>query len=254
MRLKLMIIGTLFSLMLLVACANLKMPTDKGMNSVTVDVPREMNNADNDSAITREGAIIVSLSSDGKWYIGKDAFSEKDTGTFRYKITELLKGKAGDVSSEKMIYFQGSASTEYGQLANILDEIRSAEALNIGLIVGKKAANQSGAALQRFAVKLPPVPRESDDIKPNPLLLLVEIKADGKINLGRDDMYSISNLDLLADKMKTILEDRDAHNIKDKSITIKAERRVRYGDVAKVIDVIKGAGGNPIILAIDGLN
>ncbi len=40
----------------------------------------------------------------------------------------------------------------------------------------------------------------------------------------------------------------------EKTVFIKAPRSIAYGDVAKVIDGIKGAGANPIGLQLDNLN
>lgn len=37
----------------------------------------------------------------------------------------------------------------------------------------------------------------------------------------------------------------------EKSVTIKADRRIKYGDVATVIDALKRAGGRPILLHLD---
>lgn len=39
-----------------------------------------------------------------------------------------------------------------------------------------------------------------------------------------------------------------------KTVFIKAPRSISYGEVARVIDGIKGAGANPVGLQIDGLN
>jgi len=38
------------------------------------------------------------------------------------------------------------------------------------------------------------------------------------------------------------------------TVFIKATRSISYGDVAKVIDGVKGAGADPIGLQLDGLN
>jgi biopolymer transport protein ExbD len=40
----------------------------------------------------------------------------------------------------------------------------------------------------------------------------------------------------------------------ERTVFIKAPRSISYGDVAKVIDGIKGAGANPIGLQLDDLN
>ena len=39
----------------------------------------------------------------------------------------------------------------------------------------------------------------------------------------------------------------------EKTVLIKAYRVCRYGDVIKIIDVVKGAGANPIVLQLDDL-
>jgi biopolymer transport protein ExbD len=39
----------------------------------------------------------------------------------------------------------------------------------------------------------------------------------------------------------------------EKTVFVKAPRSVKYGDVVKVIDAIKGAGANPVGLQVDDL-
>jgi biopolymer transport protein ExbD len=39
----------------------------------------------------------------------------------------------------------------------------------------------------------------------------------------------------------------------EKTVFVKAPRSLRYGDVVKVIDAIKGAGANPVGLQVDDL-
>ena len=40
----------------------------------------------------------------------------------------------------------------------------------------------------------------------------------------------------------------------EKTIVVKAQRSTRYGDVVRLIDAVKGAGGSPIVLQIDDLS
>jgi len=39
----------------------------------------------------------------------------------------------------------------------------------------------------------------------------------------------------------------------EKTVFVKAPRTMKYGDVVKVIDAIKGAGANPVGLQVDDL-
>jgi biopolymer transport protein ExbD len=40
----------------------------------------------------------------------------------------------------------------------------------------------------------------------------------------------------------------------EKTVVVKAQRSTRYADVVAVIDAVKGAGANPIVLQIDDLS
>jgi biopolymer transport protein ExbD len=40
----------------------------------------------------------------------------------------------------------------------------------------------------------------------------------------------------------------------EKTITVKAPRSIKYGDVMKIVDAIKGAGASPIVLQLDDLS
>ncbi|MCM3902264.1 MAG: hypothetical protein ND866_11205 [Pyrinomonadaceae bacterium] len=55
------------------------------------------------------------------------------------------------------------------------------------------------------------------------------------------------------DEMLTRLDLPETSRI-ERTVFIKAQRSLPYGDVLKVIDGIKGAGANPIGLQIDNLN
>jgi biopolymer transport protein ExbD len=45
----------------------------------------------------------------------------------------------------------------------------------------------------------------------------------------------------------------ELENRPDKTVFIKAPQKVPYGDIVKVIDVVKGAGAEPIGLQVDFL-
>jgi biopolymer transport protein ExbD len=52
--------------------------------------------------------------------------------------------------------------------------------------------------------------------------------------------------------METRTDLPDSERI-EKTVFVKAPRSVKYGDVVKVIDAIKGAGANPVGLQVDDL-
>jgi biopolymer transport protein ExbD len=114
----------------------------------------------------------------------------------------------------------------------------------------------------RFEAKVPsePDPNQSQDIKPNPLTLVVTISPDLKLKLNLDEMGSVNDTGPLAAKLASLFQQRKEQNAfrtgtteVEKTVFVKAPRSMHYGDVVKVIDAIKGAGANPVGLQIDDL-
>jgi biopolymer transport protein ExbD len=114
----------------------------------------------------------------------------------------------------------------------------------------------------RFEAKVPsePDPQQSQDIKPNPLTLVVTIAPDLKLKLNLEDMGSVNDTAPLASKLAYLFQQRKEQNAfragtteVEKTVFVKAPRSMHYGEVVKVIDAIKGAGANPVGLQIDDL-
>jgi biopolymer transport protein ExbD len=114
----------------------------------------------------------------------------------------------------------------------------------------------------RFEAKVPsePDPNQSQDIKPNPLTLVVTIDKDLKLKLNLDEMGSVNDTAPLSSKLAYLFQQRKEQNAfrpgtteVERTVFIKAPRSLPYGEVVKVIDAIKGAGASPVGLQIDDL-
>lgn len=118
----------------------------------------------------------------------------------------------------------------------------------------------------KFEAKVPAEPKpeeQQQDIKPNPLTLVVTInKSDSKIILNKDEtLGDISNTEPLTNRLAAIFKERESTgafregtNEVEKTVFIKSPRSVKYGDVVKVIDAVKTAGAQPVGLQIDDLS
>ena len=122
----------------------------------------------------------------------------------------------------------------------------------------------------RFKALVPTQPPPSQvEVKPNPLTLVVSIEKDLKLKLNLDDAGSVNDPAPLSQMLTaTFKQRRENHayapgmeNRTDlpeedriaKAVFVKAPQSMKYIEVVKVIDAIKGAGGNPIGLQIDDL-
>ena len=107
------------------------------------------------------------------------------------------------------------------------------------------------------------------NLKPNPLTLVVSISTDLQIKLNQDAMGSVNDPSALAAKLQQVFQQRKeqrAYKVGmesrsdvpedqriEKTVFVKAPRALKYGDVVKVIDAIKGAGASPVGLQVDDL-
>ncbi|HKR58807.1 MAG TPA: biopolymer transporter ExbD [Pyrinomonadaceae bacterium] len=124
----------------------------------------------------------------------------------------------------------------------------------------------------RFQADIPTQRDPNEDLsqlKPNPLTLVVSISSDLQLRLNQDNMGSVNDTAPLSSKLRQVFQQRKEQRAYkpgmetrvdvpeedriEKTVFIKAPRGMRYEDVVKVIDAIKGAGANPVGLQVDDL-
>ena len=114
----------------------------------------------------------------------------------------------------------------------------------------------------RFEAKVPAEPKDQpQNVKPNPLTLVVAINRDTKaITLNNEPYGDVNDTEKLTNKLQAIFKEREANgafregtNEVEKTLFIKSPKVVKYGEVVKVIDAAKVAGAEPIGLQIDDL-
>ena len=124
----------------------------------------------------------------------------------------------------------------------------------------------------RFQADIPTQRDPNEDLsqlKPNPLTLVVSITGDLQLRLNQDAMGSVNDTAPLSSKLRQVFQQRKEQRAYkpgmetrvdvpeedriEKTVFIKAPRGMRYEDVVKVIDAIKGAGANPVGLQVDDL-
>ncbi len=124
----------------------------------------------------------------------------------------------------------------------------------------------------RFKADIPTQRDPNEDLsqlKPNPLTLVISISNDLQIKLNQDSMGSVNDTAFLSQRLAQVFQQRKEQRAYkpgmetradvpeqdriEKTVFIKAPRGLRYEEVVKVIDAIKGAGANPVGLQVDDL-
>jgi biopolymer transport protein TolR len=101
----------------------------------------------------------------------------------------------------------------------------------------------------RFEAQIPQKPPENqENVPPDPLALLVTIpRAGGGYKLNTQDAPTVEEL---GKQLHTALNGRPNDR---KAVFIKGPKSINFGEVVKVIDAVKAAGGSPIGLQIEAL-
>lgn len=122
----------------------------------------------------------------------------------------------------------------------------------------------------QFKARIPSEPDRSATT-PNPHTLVVIINPDRTLGLNREvGMGTIEDSTKLSQRLVSVFAERLANhayspegmtatNLPEseriqRSVFIRAPKSMAYGDIVRVIDSVKGAGGAPIGLQIDDLN
>jgi biopolymer transport protein ExbD len=121
----------------------------------------------------------------------------------------------------------------------------------------------------RFSAKVP-TPPDGRILPPDPRTLVVIVDADRSLKLnGLTDMGTVDDMSKLNQQLVALFDERTKNHVYsdkmatrsdlpeaqriERTVFIKAPRTLPYGDIARVIDGIKGSGADPIGLQLDNL-
>jgi len=105
---------------------------------ITVALPKNMTNPEVDQNIIKESSIVISIPNDGQYYLGKVAVQREQ---LTEKVDRMLQGIKND--NEKIVYIKSGVGVSYGDVVNVINEVRKLGVDKIGLVADKK---KKGAA------------------------------------------------------------------------------------------------------------
>jgi biopolymer transport protein ExbD/biopolymer transport protein TolR len=231
---------------------------------VNVEVPNGVKNSEPDPYIDKDTSVVISLPDNEKLFIGKEQ-DPSPKANLAERLNQLLKDQKED---EKRVYIAASVLVDYGVVLEVCNHLREQNVSRVGLIANRLPLSHPS----RFWLELPELRDPNEDLsklKPNPFALVVSVRPDLKLKLNQEDMGSANDPEVLNTTLTQIFQRRlEQHayrpgfasdsgipesDLVEKTIIIKADRSMKYGDIVKVIDAVKGAGARPIMLQIDDL-
>ena len=110
---------------------------------ITVAYPKNMYNPDVDPNIIKESSIVISVPNDGEYYLGKQKLAKEQLGE---KVDTMLKGIKNE--QDRIVYIKSGVGVSYGDVVNVINEVRKLGVDKIGLVADKK---KGGAAAKPAA-------------------------------------------------------------------------------------------------------
>ena len=108
--------------------------------------------------------------------------------------------------------------------------------------------------LSSFQAKIPQEPTNDRNIGPHPGTIIVSIGIDSTLELNKDKTEAtVQQPEKLTESLKETFRARAENMVSERTVFVKAPKKLDYGSVAKVVDAVKASGAEPISLQIDAI-
>jgi biopolymer transport protein ExbD/biopolymer transport protein TolR len=101
---------------------------------VSVTLPQNLRNPEEDPAIIKETSVVVAITADGQLYIGKKKIDKEQLKS------EIDQKMAAKTEEERIVYIRSDVNVNYGQVVETINLIRDSGIDQIGLVADKRKA------------------------------------------------------------------------------------------------------------------
>ena len=105
---------------------------------IAVVLPKNMKNPDVDPKITNESSVVISIPTDGEYYLGKKRVQMEQLADEVDNMLEKIKD-----AQDRFVYIKSGVAVSYGNVVNVINEIRKRGVDQIGLVADKKKKDSS---------------------------------------------------------------------------------------------------------------
>jgi len=109
-------------------------------HGVTVNLPKDLNNPEEDQRIIKDNSIVIAIPNDGEYYLGKDRVAKEQLKDKVEKMLGLIKKE-----EDKVVYIKSGVGVSYGDVVNAINEVRALGVDKIGLVADKKKGGETAA-------------------------------------------------------------------------------------------------------------
>ncbi|HEU4510615.1 MAG TPA: biopolymer transporter ExbD [Pyrinomonadaceae bacterium] len=107
---------------------------------ITVNLPKNLTNPEVDPNIIKESSVVISIPEDGQYFLGKTAISREE---LTEKVDSMLKNLK---EQDRIVYIKSGIGVSYGDVVNVINEVRKLGVDRIGLVADKKKKGAGDAS------------------------------------------------------------------------------------------------------------
>jgi len=100
---------------------------------IPVVLPKDMKNPDLDPKIISESSVVISIPNDGEYYLGKKRIQRQQLEQEVDQMLERIKNE-----QDRIVYIKSGVGVAYGEVVNVINEVRKLGVDKIGLVADKK--------------------------------------------------------------------------------------------------------------------
>lgn len=215
-----------------------------------------MENAERDYKIDDPTGFKILLPAPGQIMLGGPESQSIELSTLGQKVKEY---SAATPAYTRVVYLGASTELPYTDVTAVLDELRKYDIDKVKLLVSSREPADNGS----FLPKNVPAPDSSLEVslryvkpyqdKPNPLVLVVKIGADGKPTLNTEPQQDLGALSSKLTEIFKLREEngvfREGTNEVEKTILVSEKNSNNtYGQVVKLVDAAYSGLAYPVVL------
>jgi biopolymer transport protein TolR len=110
-------------------------------HGITVNLPKDLNNPEEDQRIIKDTSIVIAIPNDGEYYLGKIKVSKDQ---LKDKVEKMLANIKNE--EDKIVYIKSGIGVSYGDVVTVINEVRALGVDKIGLVADKKKGNEAAPA------------------------------------------------------------------------------------------------------------